>query len=158
MTGVVPTKLKLIRGNPGKRAIRPEPQPCTTDAIPEPPDHLDDDAKAEWRHVSPELYRMGLLTTVDLQTLAAYCTAYGTWIGAKRALAEMAKGDPLTKAMMIKTTNGNAIMNPMLAIANKAARDLVKFGGEFGFTPAARTRIALEPDRPPGKFSGLIAS
>ena len=42
-----PTHLKLIEGNPGKRPIRTGPErPVTT--MPEPPDHLNADARTEW--------------------------------------------------------------------------------------------------------------
>src|SRR4051812_32697332 len=52
-----PAALKLIQGNPGKRPIRQEPQPERGD-LPEPPEFLAEDAKAEWRRVAPELYRL----------------------------------------------------------------------------------------------------
>ena len=42
-----PTHLKLIEGNPGKRPIRTGPERPTT-AMPEPPDHLNADARTEW--------------------------------------------------------------------------------------------------------------
>jgi hypothetical protein len=47
----MPTQLKLLRGNPGKRAIPPEPQPLRPDEIPDPPNFLLDDAKDEWRRL-----------------------------------------------------------------------------------------------------------
>ncbi len=49
-----PTRLKLLRNNPGKRPLNPdEPQPEAT--LPEPPAHLSDEAKCEWqrRRVAP---------------------------------------------------------------------------------------------------------
>ena len=55
-----PTHLKLLRGNPGKRPIRPEPQPEQPPTPPEPPDFLTGYAFDEWRRVAPELHRLGL--------------------------------------------------------------------------------------------------
>jgi hypothetical protein len=46
-----PTHLKLIEGNPGKRPIRMGPERPAT-AMPEPPDHLNDDARTEWDRVA----------------------------------------------------------------------------------------------------------
>ena len=46
---------------------------------------------------------------------------------------------------MIKTTNGNAIQNPLVGTANKAATDMVRFAAEFGMTPSARSRINVTP-------------
>ena len=36
----VPTHLKLIKGNPGKRALGSEPQPQRLEQVPEPPAFL----------------------------------------------------------------------------------------------------------------------
>lgn len=145
---VVPTKLKLLRGNPGRRPIRPEPQPRIDNESPKPPDYLGKDARAEWLRVAPELYRLGLLTVIDISALAAYCNAFGRWTAAEREV-----GDKLT----IETSNGNTVQNPLVGIANAAARDMVKFAAEFGLSPAARRRLSAVVERPAGKFDGLIA-
>jgi P27 family predicted phage terminase small subunit len=113
--------------------------------LPDPPAILTKPAKEEWLRVSVELYRLGLLTLVDVQILAAYCQAYGRWIAAERAIARMAERDQLSDGLMIKTTNGNAIQNPLVGTANKAASDMVRYATEFGLTPAARARLAIGP-------------
>ena len=154
---VVPTQLKVLRGNPGRRPIKPEPQPRIAAEIPAPPDHLTDDARLEWLRVTPELHHLGLLTVLDLQPLVAYCDAYGRMMTAKRAIAIMAAKDPLTRGLMIKTTNGNMIQNPLIGTANTAALNMVRFASEFGLTPSARTRLSSSGERPAGKFDDLIA-
>jgi hypothetical protein len=50
----------------------------------------------------------------------------------------MGKRDMLTGGLMIKTSNGNAIQNPLVGTANKAAADMVRYAAEFGMTPSAR--------------------
>lgn len=87
------------------------------------------------------MHAIGLLTRIDRAALAAYCQAYGRWVEAELALARMAERDLLTKGLMIKTTNGNAIQNPLVGIANKAMQDLVRFAAEFGMTPSSRASI-----------------
>ena len=101
---------------------------------------------------------MGLLSVVDEFPLAAYCQAVGRWRTAEEAIAQMAARDMLTKGMMIKTTGGNAIQNPLVGTANKAASDMVRYATEFGFTPAARARIAAGTagNGTQSKFAGLI--
>ena len=149
-----PTHLRVIGGNAGKRPIN-EREPVPARALPTPPPELSDDAKVEWGRVSEELYRIGLLTGIDRGTLAAYCQAYGRWMQAERAIAEMAKRDPLTGGLMIKTTNGNAIQNPLIGTANKAMSDMVRYAAEFGMTPSARSRIkaeAREEEDPADKY------
>lgn len=138
-----PTHLKLVTGNPGKRKLnKAEPEPVR--ALPNVPPELNDDAKVEWGRVSEDLYRLGLLTGIDRAALAAYCQAYGRWMIAERAITEMAKRDQVTQGLLIKTTNGNAIQNPLVGTANKAMSDMMRYAGEFGMTPSARSRIKAE--------------
>jgi len=140
-----PSHLRVVTGNPGKRPLNArEPQPAAR--LPECPPELTDDGKDEWGRISVELYNCGLLAGVDRAALGAYCQAYGRWVQAERALAKMAANDPLTGGLLIKTTNGNAIQNPLVGIANKAMADMVRYAVEFGMTPSARSRIeALAP-------------
>lgn len=145
-----PTHLKLVTGNPGKRPM-PKAEAKVVPALPSPPPHLADEAKVEWGRVSEDLFKVGLLSHIDRAALAAYCQAYGRWVQAERAIAEMAKRDQLTGGLMIKTTNGNAIQNPLVGTANKAAADMVRFAAEFGMTPSARSRINAEPTSQDGR-------
>jgi P27 family predicted phage terminase small subunit len=149
-----PTHLKLVAGNPGKRPLnRLEAKPVGD--LPSPPSELNDDAKVEWGRVSEELFRCGLLSKIDRAALAAYCQAYGRWMQAERAIAKMAANDKLTGGLLIKTTNGNAIQNPLVGTANKAMADMVRYAAEFGMTPSARSRIEANP---PGEGSKDPAS
>ena len=69
----------------------------------------------------------------------------------------MAERDELTSGLMIKTTNGNAIQNPLVGVARRAAADMVRYASEFGLTPSARARLALNPHAPKkSRFDGLI--
>lgn len=139
-----PTHLKLVTGNPGKRSL-PKAEARVALQLPSPPPHLSDEAKVEWGRVSEELYKVGLLSGVDRAALAAYCQSYARWVQAEQAIAKMAERDQLTGGLMIKTTNGNAIQNPLVGTANKAAADMVRYAAEFGMTPSARSRINAEP-------------
>lgn len=164
MTAAVPTKLKLLRGNPGKRAIRPEPEPTLLTESPAPPRILRGDALDEWHRITKELMRLGMLTAVDVHPLAAYCQVYGRWMQAEDTLMRMADADPVAHGLMVKGSLGNPVQNPIVKIADRAASDMVKYAAEFGFTPVARTRIASgnggssDDGRPGSKFTGLLAS
>lgn len=148
-----PTRLKLITGNPGKRPLN-RYEPAARASLPAPPAHLTDDALEEWRRVAAELHRLGLLSEIDRTALAAYAQAYGRWVKAERALSRMAEKDLLTGGLMIRTSNGNAIQNPLVGTANAAAAAMMKYAVELGMTPSARTRIiALPPEEPdPAEF------
>ena len=152
-----PTHLKLVRGNPGKRPLNAsEPVPQLT--LPSPPAELCPDARVEWERVAGELHRIGILSSIDRAPLAAYCQAYGRWIVAERAIAKMAERDQMTEGLMIKTTNGNAVQNPLVGTANKAMGDMVRYAAEFGMTPSARSRVQGESprDEKPAGFGQFV--
>jgi P27 family predicted phage terminase small subunit len=93
----LPTHLKLLRGNPGQRAINKfEPMPELLARPPEPPDDLGEYAKEEWRRIIGEAFNLRLVTAMDIQPLAAYCDAYERWRTAREAVRAMAQRDTVT--------------------------------------------------------------
>lgn len=127
-----PTNIKVLEGEKRKSRInRNEPKPGP--GRPTCPDHLNDDARAEWDRIVPELEIMGLLSRVDRTELAMYCQAYARWLDAEKSLNE--------KGYLYRTENGNITTSPMLWVANKAMEQCHKFLTEFGMTPASRSRI-----------------
>ena len=100
------------------------------------------------------------MTKIDVATFAVYCESYSRWRTATEAIAAMAARDDQTHGLLIKTKAGDAAVDPLIWIANGAARDMVRYAGEFGMTPAARSRISGGIDtspRPPSKFGDLLA-
>ena len=156
----IPLQLRLLRGNPGKRPIRAEPEPVQAPTCPEPPPFVVGYAADEYWRVAPELHRLGLLTVLDLMPLCAYAVSYARWRTAEEALARMAEADPVTHALLVKGADGNPRRNPLVKIAADAADDMVTYAGNFGMTPVARSRIAAgiagQPAAP-SKFDGLLA-
>ena len=147
----LPSHLKLIKGS-AKGELRKRGKPTdveVTPSLPMPPPHLCDEAKVEWGRVASMLYALRLLSDADIAALSAYCQAWATFKRATSALERMAAQDPVTQGLLVKTTNGNAIQNPLLGIANKAASDMVRFAAEFGMTPSARARINLGDSKAP---------
>lgn len=136
-----PTRLALVRGRPAHKLPDPKKEIRAPLDEPTPPSHLSDEAKVEWGRVVAVLVHLKLMTQLDRAPLAAYCQAYGRWVQAERALASMAEKDMLTRGLMIKTTGGNLIQNPLVGTANKAKADMVRYAAEFGMTPSARTRL-----------------
>lgn len=115
--------------------------------MPTPPDFLSDEAKVEWGRVIDTLYNVGLMTELDRAALAAYCQAYGNWARAERQIAELRKGGDELGGVLVATDKGNLIQHPLFGIANKAKADVIRYAGEFGMTPAARSRVeAHEPE------------
>lgn len=129
-----PTHLKILSGNPGKRPL-PENEPKPTPIAPKPPSWLDREAKREWKRLSRELERLGLLTAVDGTAFAAYCQAYSRWRQAEEAIRR--------EGMVVTTESGYPMPHPAVKIAEKAMQLIRAFCTEFGLTPSARARMAL---------------
>lgn len=180
-----PTALKLVTGNPGKRPLNEnEPKPSSAPAPPAPPRHLTKEARAEWARVCRELWLCGLLSTLDTSVLAAYCDSFSTWVEGRRALEsvrreeakldreiakKIAAGLEVTEqnlsafgGLLVYTSNGNVIQNPLIGIMNKAKVDMIRFAAEMGMTPSARSRINVSKADgnadPAGKYFGRAKS
>lgn len=127
-----PTPLRILRGNPGKRALnRNEPTPAPT--IPEAPAHLTPAALEEWDRIAPVLLEQGLLTDLDRAGLAAYCVAYARWIEAEESVRKL--------GVLVKSPNGFPVHSPYLAIANRAMEQMQRLLAEFGMSPSSRSRV-----------------
>jgi P27 family predicted phage terminase small subunit len=129
----LPTNVKIFRGNPGHYPLNEyEPRPPTK--MPICPDHLQGRAREEWRRISKQLHRIGLLTIIDGAALAGYCEAYGRWADATEQVAKF--------GMVIKSPNGYPMLSPFLSIINAALAQMKGFLTEFGMTPSSRSRIS----------------
>lgn len=89
--------------------------------------------------------------------LAGYCSACAQWIKAEELMREL-EVDDRSRGLLVRGSKGQLRSNPLLRIAREAAHDMLRFASEFGFSLAARSRIALGPfaQPPPSKFARLI--
>jgi P27 family predicted phage terminase small subunit len=133
----LPTQLKLITGNPGRRPLN-ENEPKPRVALLRPPAELNDEGRIEWRRVARELYTLGILTTVDRAALFAYCQSYGRLMRAEREFA--AAGGNL----LVRSKRDTAFLNPLISVANLHMANTIRYASEFGMTPSARSRIKTE--------------
>ena len=130
-----PTALKRLKGNPGRRKLNDaEPQPRQA-GQPSAPKWLPEAAREEWRRVVNELHATGVLTTVDLAVLEAYCISYANWRDAEILLK--------TQPRVIESDKGNLYISPWANEARACMRDMLKMAQELGMTPSARSRIQV---------------
>jgi P27 family predicted phage terminase small subunit len=134
----IPTTLKVLSGNPGRRPLN-DREPTPMPGGPECPDWLDDEAKAEWQRICAELQGMGILSTADRAALAMYCTAWSRW---KMAEEQVRKFGPIVKS----PEKGFPMKSPYLTIADQAMETMRKLMVEFGLTPSSRSRIRRPDD------------
>ncbi len=118
-------------------------------ATPSPPDHLDEAAAAKFTEMAALLARHGVMTGLDVATLARYVVIWRRWLEAED---EVKRRGPV-----VKTVAGNIIQNPFLALANKCLAQMGQIESEFGLTPSGRTRIRMaEPAEPRDPFEDYL--
>lgn len=140
-----PASLHILNGNPSK--INPkelekklEKEMRVPVAIPDIPDYLDPIAKKEWLRITPLLAKLGIISDLDLSTLAAYCSTYSKWVQIERILKK--------QKIIQKTKVGNKNFYSMqshdlLRESKDLTAKLRTFCAEFGLSPSARCRIHI---------------
>ena len=152
----LPANVHLLRGNPSKLplgdlvdALQPEVE------IPHCPRHLLPEARKEWKRITPELERYGLISKLDRGALSLYCQAWARWVWAEEQLqrsvrlaveketAAIDKGEPWTggDGYTVPTPNGHMTYSPHWVIANKAMAQVNRYMSSFGLDPASRGRV-----------------
>jgi P27 family predicted phage terminase small subunit len=144
-----PTTLKILEGNPGRRPLN-DREPLAPAEVPECPDFLDEEARAEWFRMAKVLQDMGLLTRADRAALAAYCVVYSRWVTAERQVQRL--------GTIVKSPLKNFPMkSPYLTVADQALETMRKFMVEFGLTPSSRSRIRVpEASRAADEFDAFL--
>lgn len=139
----LPANVHMLRGNPSKKSFgalvgefRPEVE------IPQCPAVLWPEAKREWRRITIELKRYGLVSKLDRGTLAMLCQDWSQWQWAEMKIAEANKADPKGEAGMIEVAqSGYRMQSVYLQIAARAKDSYMKAKSCFGLSPSDRTRV-----------------
>jgi P27 family predicted phage terminase small subunit len=152
----LPANVHLLRGNASKKpladltdGLQPEVE------IPGCPRHLLPEARKEWKRITPELERYGLISKLDRGALSLYCQAWARWVWAEEQLQRFAalaaekmadaaaKGEPYTggDGYTVPTPNGHMTYSPHWVIANKAMEQVNRYMASFGLDPASRGRV-----------------
>jgi len=132
----IPTKLKVLKGTAKKSRLTPnEFDPETVDSLDSR--FLENDyEKQEWELITSELAKVGLLTTVDISLIEAYCIEAAKY----RTAIEQLK----IEGTILKGQMGNYI-NPWHMVSERSFDRMFKIGQSFGLTPTARTKISAKP-------------
>lgn len=132
-----PAALKVLRGNPGQRRIPKEPK--VPRGFPNPPKDLEPEAAAKWRAIGAAYAEAGIVTTLDVDTLANFCRVA---VKLNDASKQLAKED------LVLRTAGGMVRNPLDIIARDAAQTLRMYARELGLTPASRVGLGRTEDEP----------
>jgi P27 family predicted phage terminase small subunit len=146
----VPTRLKVLRGNPGLRRLNSdEPTPAPLTADPVPPELTDPQAVAEWQRLAPGLIACGQVTLADRALLVGYCVKYAQWLHLEMAARNE---DPV-----VEGSTGNPIANPTYKLANAMFELVIRAAGELGLTPTSRSRVTRTQTAPAvSKWAGAL--
>ncbi|GLQ31654.1 phage terminase small subunit P27 family [Litoribrevibacter albus] len=131
-----PTALKVVTGNAGKRPLnKNEPKPEVK--RPKVPAHLSPKAKTAFRGLCDLLENMGVLTIADGVALELMCDAYAEWRDCRKVVEKEGRTYQTTSMA------GELVYKarPEVAMASDAWKRLKAMMGEFGLTPASRTKL-----------------
>lgn len=132
-----PTAPKLVKGNPGKRAINKK-EPKLKRLISPCPEHLDASGQVAWGRLTVLLDSMGVLTEADTFALERLCDCYTDILESR----ELIRRDGRTYTT--ESDGGTLIKtNPAVNQLRAAASQFKSYLVEFGLTPAARSKVKV---------------
>ncbi len=152
----LPTNVHLLRGNPSKKSLADLVDELKPEiAIPNCPAHLLPEARKEWRRITPQLERYGLISKIDRAALSLYCQSWARWVWAERQMQrQMARAEEKRAeveargeiysggdGMTVATPNGHMTYSPHWVIANKAMEQVNKYLANFGMDPSSRGKV-----------------
>lgn len=129
-----PPELKVFNGNPGKRRIKKVPKPPNLEALPEPPEWMGKYGKEYWAEHAGHLFRMGMLTVLDVSEFSRLCSAYH--------YMREAQDDIDKNGIIMLDEKGKPFRNPATMVQNQMNGIVNSLTCRFGLSPSDRTRIA----------------
>lgn len=135
-----PTKLKVVSGNPGKRAInKDEPKP--SNELGECPPWATQGARDQWDYVVQLLGEVpGVSKKPDEAAALLLAEAIAEFVEAAEVLSEDGHyQDVTTKAGDVMTR-----AHPAIGVKQKAFAQIQSLCSEFGLTPSSRTRLKAD--------------
>jgi P27 family predicted phage terminase small subunit len=137
----VPTHLKIVRGNPGKRPINKR-EPIFSGEFPAPPEWLSERARKIFGGLARRIEEMGYASASHTEALA---------LAAMRQEEVELCTEVLNKGMTYETysSKGGKIYKtrPEVAIRAEASRHLQSLLSEFGLSPVSATKVVV-PGKP----------
>ena len=130
-----------------KGSVDPEiPKEC-----PKPPGKLGKDARAVWGELAPLLYEQGLLTELDVYSLARFCQL--------QAIFDQCVCKVREEGVIVATASGSWKQHPAATLMASLSRHLDVLSRRFGLTPrdrqGLRGRAIKTPEREQSERAGL---
>lgn len=145
-----PAALKVLQGNPGKRALNLADGVNPRVEVPSMPRHLAQAARKEWKRITPLLEELGLISGLDAAALGLYCqcvgrlseleTAFNAAV-ARHVAAGMDYSDAVYQVSHAVTPSGYAQQSVLVQLIRSARQEVHRYLMHFGLSPAARARV-----------------
>lgn len=134
-----PTALRLVKGNPSKRAInKNEPKPPS--GVPPIPKHFNKQEKYWFKRVGEELDCANVITKLDGMALELLIGAYVEWRKHRDVI------DQVGETYNVTNMQGETLVkaHPRVVMMEKAWMRVHRMLSEFGMTPSARSKVSSE--------------
>jgi len=145
-----PAALKLLEGNPGKRALNLADGVNPRVEIPSAPKHLGREARKEWARITPLLEELGLVSGLDRAALALYCQAVGrlweleaAFNGKVKLLVDQGVeySEAVYRVSFTATPSGYEQQSVIVQLIGSHRLQVHRHLAHFGLSPAARARV-----------------
>lgn len=145
-----PTSIRLVKGNPSKKALNDAEPRFADDVDLAVPDDLVGPAAAYWGRLAPMLRDAGVYSVGDRDALRVLCRTL--------ARLDQAEADVAAHGMYSTTADGRECVHPAVRIVETATAQARALWQEFGLTPSARSRVRADHGRktedPAAKYFG----
>lgn len=145
-----PAALRLLEGNAGKRTLDLTAGINPRIEVPSAPRHLGQEAKREWKRITPILEELGLVSGLDRTALALYCQAAGrlaeletafNGMVASKVAGGFAYADAVYEASYSVTPSGYAQQSVITQLIKSHREQVNRYLMHFGLSPSARGRV-----------------
>lgn len=175
----LPANVHRLRGNPSKLPLGSLLGEFKPDVeIPDSPTWMWPEAKKEWKRLTPELEKYGLVSKLDRGELVRCCMAWAKYVWAEKMLtremraasakretfeqleadkaaAAVAKGESYQPQMwiggdgfMVPTPNGALTYSGYWVASRHAGAEYDKLCASFGLNPSSRARVQTSDQYP----------
>lgn len=158
-----PINLHLLEGNKNrltkeqidKRKKAEESIEFKSDNI-KPPTWLSAEAKKIFKKVTKEFEQNDILVNVDVHALSLFSDAYADYIECTKIISE----EGIQVEYTNKASETNKVPHPLLTKKKQLFEVMNKIMGEFGLSPTARAKLALnlqtDDKEDDNRFSGRV--
>lgn len=142
----MPDALRVIKSpTPRKDRMNPDQPDFGTDL--QVPPHFDDERKAAWFEIVPQLIKAGVAQDADTFALEMLVEKWVAWRDAQEKLN--------ATGLLTKTPSGYPMMNPLHTMTMQLGKEVRSLLSEFGMTAVSRQKVVVDKAPTGGEFDNI---